>query len=60
MADVTAVDGTQRETISILITPVDERRFESEIRRMDEAVSDEKKNRDKFETRIEKAVNDLR
>ncbi|MDR2175075.1 MAG: apolipoprotein A1/A4/E family protein [Synergistaceae bacterium] len=60
MADIAAMHGTQRETISVLITPVDERRFESEIRRLDEAVSDEKKNREKFETRIEKAVNDLR
>jgi ribosome-associated translation inhibitor RaiA len=52
--------GTRRETVSIPVTPVDERRFESEIRRMDTMISDEKKNREKFETRIEKAVNDLR
>jgi peptidoglycan hydrolase CwlO-like protein len=55
-----AARGTQRETFTIPITPVDEKRFESEIRRTDAAVSDEKKNREKFETRIEKAVGDLR
>jgi uncharacterized protein YpuA (DUF1002 family) len=51
--------GTQRETFAVSITPVDEKRFESEIRRMDAVLSEEKKNREKFETRIEKAVNDL-
>ncbi|MDR1378248.1 MAG: hypothetical protein LBJ36_04280 [Synergistaceae bacterium] len=51
---------TQRETFSATITPVDEKRFESEIRRTDAAVSDEKKNREKFETRIEKNIYDLR
>jgi hypothetical protein len=55
-----AARGTQRESFSVLVTPVDEKRFESEIRRMDAAVSEEKKSREKFETRIEKAVNDLR
>ena len=56
----TAPRGTQRETISIPVTPVDERRFDSELRRIDVTVSGEQKNREKFETRIEKAVNDLR
>ncbi|MDR2137845.1 MAG: hypothetical protein LBO68_06105 [Synergistaceae bacterium] len=55
-----AVRGTQRETVSISVIPLDERRFESEIRRVDTTVSEEKKGREKFETRIEKAVNDLR
>jgi peptidoglycan hydrolase CwlO-like protein len=55
-----ATRGTARETISAPITPVDERRFESEIRRIDTSGADEKKNREKFETRIEKAVSDLR
>ena len=52
--------GTQREAISIPVTPVDERLFKSEIQRIDFTVSGEQKNREKFETRIEKAVNDLR
>jgi uncharacterized coiled-coil DUF342 family protein len=61
MANETAVArGTGRETISVPITPVDERRFESEIRRIDTSGADEKKNREKFETRIEKAVSELR
>jgi hypothetical protein len=55
-----ATRGTGHETVSLLVTPVDEKRFESEMRRTDAAVSEEKKNREKFETRIEKAVNDLR
>ncbi|MDR2174333.1 MAG: hypothetical protein LBO82_00155 [Synergistaceae bacterium] len=55
-----AVRGTQREILSVPVTHVDEKRFESEIRRIDAAVSEEKKGREKFETRIEKAVNDLR
>ena len=61
MADSTAAAReTRRETFSAPITPVDEKRFESELRRTDAAVSEEKKNREKFETRIEKTVNDLR
>ncbi|MDR2175224.1 MAG: hypothetical protein LBO82_04720 [Synergistaceae bacterium] len=55
-----AVRGTQREILSVPVTPVDEKRFESEIRRIETAGSEEKKGREKFETRIEKAVNDLR
>jgi uncharacterized protein YpuA (DUF1002 family) len=51
--------GTQRETFSVSVTPVDEKRFESEIRRTDAVVAEEKKSREKFETQIEKAVNDL-
>jgi chromosome segregation ATPase len=50
----------QREPFSAPVTPVDERRFESEIRRIDTTISEERKNREKFETRIEKAVGDLR
>ena len=66
MADSTAAaHETRRETFSAPITsasiiPVDEKRFESELRRTDAAVSEEKRNREKFETRIEKSVNDLR
>jgi uncharacterized coiled-coil DUF342 family protein len=64
MADDTAAvapgaRGTGREPVFVPITPVDERRFESEIRRIDTSGADEKKNREKFETRIEKAVSDL-
>jgi DNA anti-recombination protein RmuC len=55
-----AVEEARRETFSAPITPVDEKRFESELRRMDAAVSEEKKAREKFETRIEKSINDLR
>jgi DNA anti-recombination protein RmuC len=55
-----ATRGTQRETFSVSVTPVDEKRFEGEMRRMDAALSEEKKNREKFETRIEKTMNDLR
>jgi hypothetical protein len=55
-----AARGTQREILSVPVTPVDEKRFESDIRRIDAAVSEEKKGREKFETRIEKAVYDLR
>jgi predicted nucleic acid-binding Zn-ribbon protein len=54
-----AARGTGRESFSVSITPVDEKRFESEIRRLDTSGADEKKNREKFETRIEKAVFDL-
>jgi hypothetical protein len=54
-----ATRGTGRETFSLPVTPVDEKRFESEMRRTDAAVSEEKKNREKFETRTEKAINDL-
>jgi hypothetical protein len=39
--------------------PMDKKRFESEICYVDAAVSEEK-SREKFETRTEKAVNDLR
>ncbi|MDR1650138.1 MAG: hypothetical protein LBR71_07740 [Synergistaceae bacterium] len=64
MNDITATASatreTRRESFSVLAASVDEKRFESEIRRIDTAVSDEKKNREKFETRIEKTVNDLR
>ena len=49
-----------REVLPPTFTAVDERRFESEIRRIDTTLADERKNREKFETRIEKAVNDLR
>jgi chaperonin cofactor prefoldin len=52
--------GTQRETFSVSVTPVDEKRFEGEMRRIDAVFSEEKKNREKFETRVEKAVDDLR
>jgi chromosome segregation ATPase len=52
--------GTQRETFSVSVTPVDEKRFESEIRRINVVISEEKKSREKFETQTEKAVNDLR
>jgi chromosome segregation ATPase len=55
-----ATRRTQRETLFIPITPVDERRFESEMRRIDATVSDEKMNREKSGTQIEKSVNDLR
>jgi DNA anti-recombination protein RmuC len=51
---------TPREVLPPTFTAVDERRFESEIRRIDTTLADERKNREKFETRIEKAVNDLR
>jgi DNA anti-recombination protein RmuC len=51
--------GTQRETFSVSVTPEDEKRFESEIRRTDAVVAEEKKSREKFETQIGKAVNDL-
>jgi predicted transcriptional regulator len=65
MANGTAVPPlterrTSREPISVSVIPVDEKRFESEIRRIDTVFSEERKNREKFETRIEKAVNDLR
>ena len=61
MPNGTAVaEETRRETFSAPITPVDEKRFESELRRIDAAVSEEKKAREKFETRIEKSINDLR
>jgi ribosome-associated translation inhibitor RaiA len=59
-ATAPATRGTGRENFLAPLTPVDEKRFESEIRRMDATISEEKKNREKFETRIEKAVNDLR
>jgi predicted nucleic acid-binding Zn-ribbon protein len=39
---------------------VDEKRFESEIRRVDTTLADERENREKFETRIEKSMTDLR
>ena len=56
----TAPREAQREAISIFITPVDEKLFESEIRHINNAASEEKRSRENFETRIEKAVNDLR
>jgi hypothetical protein len=59
-AVTSATRGTGREPVSAPVTPVDEKRFESEIRRTDAAVSEERRNREKFETRIEKAVHDLR
>ena len=49
-----------REFLPPTFTAVDERHFESEIKRIDTTLADEKKNREKFETRIEKSVNDLR
>jgi peptidoglycan hydrolase CwlO-like protein len=55
-----AVRNTPREFLPPTFTAVDERRFESEIRRIDTTLADERKNREKFETRIEKSVNDLR
>ncbi|MDR2175593.1 MAG: hypothetical protein LBO82_06615 [Synergistaceae bacterium] len=59
-AEIAATRGIQRETFPVSITPVDEKLFESEIRRTDAAVSEEKRNREKFETRIEKAVDNMR
>jgi chromosome segregation ATPase len=55
-----AARGTQRESFSAPVVPVDEKRFESEIRRVDALVLEEKKSREKFETRIEKSISDLR
>ncbi|MDR1650129.1 MAG: hypothetical protein LBR71_07690 [Synergistaceae bacterium] len=49
-----------REFLPPVFTAVDEKRFESEIKRIDTTLADERKNREKFETRIEKSVNDLR
>jgi chromosome segregation ATPase len=49
-----------REILPPTFTAVDERRFESEIKRIDTTLADERKNREKFETRIEKSVNDMR
>jgi hypothetical protein len=51
---------TPREFVPPTFTAVDERRFENEIKRIDTTLADERKNREKFETRIEKSVNDLR
>ncbi|MDR1649760.1 MAG: hypothetical protein LBR71_05820, partial [Synergistaceae bacterium] len=59
-ATASATRETRREPFSVLAASVDEKRFESEIRRIDAAASDEKKNREKFETRIEKTISDLR
>ncbi|MDR1648852.1 MAG: hypothetical protein LBR71_01205 [Synergistaceae bacterium] len=50
----------EREFLPPVFIAVDERRFESEIKRIDTTLADERKNREKFETRIEKSVNDLR
>jgi septal ring factor EnvC (AmiA/AmiB activator) len=48
--------NTQREVLPPTFTAVDEKRFESEIKRIDATIAEDKKNL----TRIEKAVNDLR
>ena len=55
-----AARETERKSFSAPMVFVDEKRFESEIRRIDASFSEEKKNREKFETRIEKAIFDLR
>ncbi|MDR1621223.1 MAG: hypothetical protein LBS00_02485 [Synergistaceae bacterium] len=61
---VTAPNPTERNTPREFhpptFTAVDERHFASEMRRIDTTLADERKNREKFETRIEKSVNDLR
>jgi archaellum component FlaC len=59
-AAASAARETRREPFPALAAFVDEKRFESEVRRIDAAASDEKRNREKFETRIEKIVIDLR
>jgi DNA repair exonuclease SbcCD ATPase subunit len=63
-SDITATASATRETgrepFSALVGFVDEKRFESEIRRIDTVAADEKKNREKFETRIEKTISNLR
>jgi hypothetical protein len=41
-----------REILPPTFTAVDERRFESEIRRIDTTLADERKNREKFETEV--------
>ena len=55
-----AARETEQKSFSATVVSVDEKRFESEIRRGDASFSEEKKNREKFETRIEKAISDLR
>jgi peptidoglycan hydrolase CwlO-like protein len=59
-ATTLAIHEKEREAFSGSIMPVDEKRFESEIRRIDAAISDENKNHEKFETKVEKSNNDLR
>jgi hypothetical protein len=41
-----------REILPPIFTAVDEKRFESEIRRIDTTLADERKNREKFETEV--------
>jgi hypothetical protein len=43
---------TPREFVPPTFTAVDERRFESEIKRIDTTLADERKNREKFETEV--------
>ena len=43
---------TQREVLPPTFTAVDEKRFESEINRIDATLTDERKNREKFESEV--------
>jgi predicted nuclease with TOPRIM domain len=44
--------NTQREVLPPRFTAVDEKRFESEIKRIDTTLADERKNREKFESEV--------
>ena len=44
--------NTQREVLPLTFTAVDEKRFESEIKRIDTTLTDERKNREKFESEV--------
>jgi hypothetical protein len=48
----TITRNTQREVLPLTFTAVDEKRFESEIKRIDATLTDERKNREKFESEV--------
>ncbi|MDR1510591.1 MAG: hypothetical protein LBS53_13250 [Synergistaceae bacterium] len=50
----------QKESVSVLITPVDERRFDSENKKLTSEIENVKKSQEKFETRIEKKFDEQR
>ncbi|MDR1623028.1 MAG: hypothetical protein LBS00_11695 [Synergistaceae bacterium] len=58
--DATTVSPTVRGTIrETLITPVDEKRFESELRRVDSNIAGASRSQEKFETEVFRRFNTI-
>ncbi|MDR1623245.1 MAG: hypothetical protein LBS00_12840 [Synergistaceae bacterium] len=61
MPEGTAMLQVERKgSVSVQIIPVDEKRFEAENRRLDTEIGNAKKTQEKFETRTEKKIDELK